>query len=120
MAVSEVRMRVASSADSSDRSQMIMADSGSSEEVAVICNTDITSTESENNIINTVVLYYYSLKPKLCIFKKQSRVIRRGNAPSMAYVSRVRVTFSKGYFSTVCFFILKIICGFMENILTSL
>uniref|UniRef100_A0A3Q2P4S4 Sorting nexin 4 n=1 Tax=Fundulus heteroclitus TaxID=8078 RepID=A0A3Q2P4S4_FUNHE len=34
---------------------MIMADSGSSEEVAVICNTDITSTESENNIINTMV-----------------------------------------------------------------
>lgn len=33
-----------------------MADSGSSEEVAVIGNTDITSAESENNIINTVVL----------------------------------------------------------------
>uniref|UniRef100_A0A673BCE7 Sorting nexin-4-like n=1 Tax=Sphaeramia orbicularis TaxID=375764 RepID=A0A673BCE7_9TELE len=32
-----------------------MADSGSSEEVAVIGNTDITSTESENNIINTMV-----------------------------------------------------------------
>lgn len=32
-----------------------MADSVSSEEVAVISNTDITSTESENNIINTVV-----------------------------------------------------------------
>uniref|UniRef100_A0A1A8H5C8 Sorting nexin 4 n=1 Tax=Nothobranchius korthausae TaxID=1143690 RepID=A0A1A8H5C8_9TELE len=34
---------------------MMMADSGSSEEVAVICNTDITSAESENNIINTMV-----------------------------------------------------------------
>uniref|UniRef100_A0A8C6VR63 Sorting nexin 4 n=1 Tax=Nothobranchius furzeri TaxID=105023 RepID=A0A8C6VR63_NOTFU len=33
----------------------MMADSGSSEEVAVICNTDITSAESENNIINTMV-----------------------------------------------------------------
>uniref|UniRef100_A0A669BQK6 Sorting nexin 4 n=1 Tax=Oreochromis niloticus TaxID=8128 RepID=A0A669BQK6_ORENI len=32
-----------------------MADSVSSEEVAVISNTDITSTESENNIINTMV-----------------------------------------------------------------
>ncbi|XP_054888220.1 sorting nexin-4 [Poeciliopsis prolifica] len=51
-------MRIASSTDSScnnSRSQMIMADSGSSDEVAVICNTDITSTESENNIINTMV-----------------------------------------------------------------
>lgn len=33
----------------------MMADSGSTEEVAVIGNTDITSAESENNIINTVV-----------------------------------------------------------------
>ncbi|MEQ2265348.1 hypothetical protein XENORESO_005877, partial [Xenotaenia resolanae] len=51
-------MRDVSSADSSrcnSRSQVIMADSGNSEEVAVICNTDITSTESENNIINTMV-----------------------------------------------------------------
>uniref|UniRef100_A0A3P9BSN1 Sorting nexin 4 n=1 Tax=Maylandia zebra TaxID=106582 RepID=A0A3P9BSN1_9CICH len=32
-----------------------MADSVSREEVAVISNTDITSTESENNIINTMV-----------------------------------------------------------------
>lgn len=35
---------------------MMMADSGSTEEVAVIGNTDITSAESENNIINTVKL----------------------------------------------------------------
>ncbi|XP_032384977.1 sorting nexin-4 [Etheostoma spectabile] len=34
---------------------MMMADSGSNEEVAVIVNTDITSTESENNLINTMV-----------------------------------------------------------------
>ncbi|KAM9850813.1 sorting nexin-4 [Aulostomus maculatus] len=34
---------------------MVMADSGSNEQVAVIGNTDITSTESENNIINTMV-----------------------------------------------------------------
>ncbi|KAE8299426.1 Sorting nexin-4 [Larimichthys crocea] len=34
---------------------MMMADSGSTEEVAVIGNTDITSAESENNIINTMV-----------------------------------------------------------------
>ncbi|KAK5861263.1 hypothetical protein PBY51_022673 [Eleginops maclovinus] len=33
----------------------MMADSGSNEEVAVIGNTDITSTESESNIINTMV-----------------------------------------------------------------
>uniref|UniRef100_A0A8C9Y2M9 Sorting nexin 4 n=1 Tax=Sander lucioperca TaxID=283035 RepID=A0A8C9Y2M9_SANLU len=33
----------------------MMADSGSNEEVAVIVNTDITSTESENNLINTMV-----------------------------------------------------------------
>ncbi|XP_044071882.1 sorting nexin-4-like isoform X1 [Siniperca chuatsi] len=33
----------------------MMADSGSTEEVAVIVNTDITSTESENNIINTMM-----------------------------------------------------------------
>uniref|UniRef100_A0A8C3GBS8 Sorting nexin 4 n=1 Tax=Cyclopterus lumpus TaxID=8103 RepID=A0A8C3GBS8_CYCLU len=32
-----------------------MADCGSNEEVAVIFNTDITSTESENNLINTMV-----------------------------------------------------------------
>uniref|UniRef100_A0A671Z4G3 Sorting nexin 4 n=1 Tax=Sparus aurata TaxID=8175 RepID=A0A671Z4G3_SPAAU len=32
-----------------------MADSASSEEVAVIGNTDITSVESENNLINTMV-----------------------------------------------------------------
>lgn len=35
----------------------MMADSGSSEEVAVIGNIDLTSSESENNIINTVVLF---------------------------------------------------------------
>ncbi|KAM6954797.1 sorting nexin-4-like isoform 1-T1 [Lycodopsis pacificus] len=34
---------------------MMMADSRSIEEVAVIGNTDITSTESENNLINTMV-----------------------------------------------------------------
>lgn len=34
-----------------------MADSESIEEVAVIGNTDITPTESENNIVNTVVLF---------------------------------------------------------------
>lgn len=34
----------------------MMADSESIEEVAVIGNTDITPTESENNISNTVVL----------------------------------------------------------------
>ncbi|XP_034059955.1 LOW QUALITY PROTEIN: sorting nexin-4-like [Gymnodraco acuticeps] len=33
----------------------MMADSGSNEEVAVIGNTDITSTETESNIINTMV-----------------------------------------------------------------
>uniref|UniRef100_A0A8C4EW87 PX domain-containing protein n=1 Tax=Dicentrarchus labrax TaxID=13489 RepID=A0A8C4EW87_DICLA len=33
----------------------MMADSASTEEVAVIGNTDITSAESENNIINTMV-----------------------------------------------------------------
>uniref|UniRef100_A0A4W6F118 Bridging integrator 1 n=1 Tax=Lates calcarifer TaxID=8187 RepID=A0A4W6F118_LATCA len=33
----------------------MMADSGSSEEVAVIGNIDLTSSESENNIINTMV-----------------------------------------------------------------
>lgn len=37
----------------------MMADSGSNEEVAVIGNTDITSVESENNIINTVVLIVF-------------------------------------------------------------
>lgn len=52
----EQRQRSASSADSS-RSQVMMADSGSSEEVAVIGNTDLTSSESENNVINTVVLF---------------------------------------------------------------
>lgn len=35
---------------------MMAADSGSSEDVAVIGNTDLTSTESENNIINTVII----------------------------------------------------------------
>uniref|UniRef100_A0A8C7XRM9 Sorting nexin 4 n=1 Tax=Oryzias sinensis TaxID=183150 RepID=A0A8C7XRM9_9TELE len=44
---------------------MIMADSGSSEEVAVIGNTDITSTESENNIINTMVERGTSLLKKM-------------------------------------------------------
>lgn len=49
----------ASSADKQQHlggGQMMMADSGSTEEVAVIGNTDITSAESENNIINTVKL----------------------------------------------------------------
>uniref|UniRef100_A0A3P9LN01 Sorting nexin 4 n=1 Tax=Oryzias latipes TaxID=8090 RepID=A0A3P9LN01_ORYLA len=44
---------------------MIMADSGSSEEVAVIGNNDITSTESENNIINTMVERGTSLLKKM-------------------------------------------------------
>lgn len=35
----------------------MMADSESIEEVAVIGNTDITPSESENNIVNTVVLF---------------------------------------------------------------
>lgn len=39
----------------------MMADSASSEEVAVIGNTDITSVESENNLINTVVLLLLSI-----------------------------------------------------------
>lgn len=34
-----------------------MADSESIEEVAVIGNTDITPTESENNSVNTVVIF---------------------------------------------------------------
>ena len=54
-ACAEQSVRCASSADGS--SQMMMADSGSNEEVAVIGNTDITSTELENNIINTVVTF---------------------------------------------------------------
>lgn len=36
-----------------------MADSESIEEVAVIGNTDITSSELENNIVNTVVLFCF-------------------------------------------------------------
>ncbi|RVE64421.1 hypothetical protein OJAV_G00125660 [Oryzias javanicus] len=44
---------------------MIMADSGSSEEAAVIGNTDITSAESENNIINTMVERGTSLLKKM-------------------------------------------------------
>lgn len=50
----------ASSADNSGASSRLvtmMADSESIEEVAVIGNTDITPTESENNIVNTVVLF---------------------------------------------------------------
>lgn len=55
---------------------MMMADSGSNEEVAVIGNTDITSTESENNMINTVVLliilhdeHFWSLKAWFHLWK---------------------------------------------------
>lgn len=53
------RAAPASSADNSDCStdRKMMADSESIEEVAVIGNTDITPTESENNIVNTVVLF---------------------------------------------------------------
>lgn len=56
-------MSSASSADNSGavESQMMMADSGSIEEVAVIGNTDITTTESENNFINTVVVLVFPL-----------------------------------------------------------
>ncbi|XP_061735013.1 sorting nexin-4 [Nerophis ophidion] len=43
----------------------MMADSGSHQEVAVIGNTDITPTESENNIINTMVEKGSSLLKKL-------------------------------------------------------
>lgn len=55
------RKQSASSADNSSN-QVMMADFGSSEEVAVIGNTDLTSTESENNIINTVVLFVFLYK----------------------------------------------------------
>lgn len=57
------RMRRAASASSADNSgassrrRKMMADSESIEEVAVIGNTDITPTESENNIVNTVVIF---------------------------------------------------------------
>lgn len=51
----QAQLTAAAAARRSD-DQMIMADCGSSGEVAVIGNTDITSTESENNIINTVDL----------------------------------------------------------------
>lgn len=56
-------MRRAASASSADNSgassrrRKMMADSESIEEVAVIGNTDITPTESENNIVNTVVIF---------------------------------------------------------------
>uniref|UniRef100_G3NSS1 PX domain-containing protein n=1 Tax=Gasterosteus aculeatus aculeatus TaxID=481459 RepID=G3NSS1_GASAC len=42
-----------------------MADSGRIDEVAVIGNTDVTSTESENNIINTMVERGTSLLKKM-------------------------------------------------------
>lgn len=60
----------ASSADNSGavESQMMMADSGSIEEVAVIGNTDITTTESENNFINTVVVLVFPLRHSLLDF----------------------------------------------------
>lgn len=48
----------------------MMADSGSIEEVAVIGNTDITSTESENNIINTVVLFVILYDKHVLEFKR--------------------------------------------------
>lgn len=56
-------MRRAASASSADdsgassRRRRMMADSESIEEVAVIGNTDITPTETENNIVNTVVIF---------------------------------------------------------------
>ncbi|TWW80694.1 Sorting nexin-4 [Takifugu flavidus] len=55
-------MRRAASASSADNSgassrrRKMMADSESIEEVAVIGNTDITPTEAENNIVNTVMV----------------------------------------------------------------
>ncbi|XP_053732791.1 sorting nexin-4-like isoform X2 [Synchiropus splendidus] len=55
MSVLFAHARVCSSSADHSSSQMMMADSGSHEEVAVIGNTDITSTESENNVINTMV-----------------------------------------------------------------
>lgn len=54
------RAACASSADNSgasSRRRKMMADSESIEEVAVIGNTDITPTESENNSVNTVVIF---------------------------------------------------------------
>lgn len=53
------RAACASSADTSGSSSTqikMMADTESIEEVAVIGNTDITPTESENNVVNTVGL----------------------------------------------------------------
>lgn len=57
--------------------QMIMADSGSSEEAAVIGNTDITSTESENNIINTVVLFVISCTRHVSNPKEPLSVVKK-------------------------------------------
>lgn len=55
---------------------MMMADSGSNEEVAVIGNTDITSTESENNIINTVVLFVILYDKRVLEFKRLVSVVK--------------------------------------------
>uniref|UniRef100_A0A8C4EWE1 PX domain-containing protein n=1 Tax=Dicentrarchus labrax TaxID=13489 RepID=A0A8C4EWE1_DICLA len=48
----------------------MMADSASTEEVAVIGNTDITSAESENNIINTVVLFVFMVERGTALLRK--------------------------------------------------
>lgn len=65
-----------------------MADSGSSEEVAVIGNTDITSAESENNIINTVVLLVILCDRNVWEFLKKSLVSLAKTFPKQAQRNR--------------------------------
>lgn len=79
-ACAEERQRSASSADSS---QVMMADSGSSEEVAVIRNTDLNSSESANNVINTVVPFVILYNKHGCSLKGPMETFL--NRPKLSY-----------------------------------
>lgn len=68
----------ASSADTSgasSRRREMMADAEGTEEVAVIGNTDITPTESERNVANTVVTFGFLARGSRV---KKFRLISRG------------------------------------------
>lgn len=62
------------------REVKMMADSDSAD-VALIGNTDLTSSESENNIVNTVILfrlnklYFKHEITTICSFHKQAKVV---------------------------------------------
>lgn len=67
----------------------MMADSGSSEEVAVIGNTDLNSSESENNVINTVVLFVIFINKHGCSVKGPTETFL--NRPKLCYRQLVGV-----------------------------